>query len=319
MTTIYRPLISLLILGFLGAGASGASPEISVREDEQRLELRAGDAPVLTYHKATVQPPAGADAAFARSGFIHPLHAPSGAVVTGIHPDDHIHHLGLWHAWVNSKHGTDEPDFWNLKEKTGAVRFSRTLALAEAGFEVEQEHVKFVDGANPVVVLREVFSVSAEVVDGAYVIDYGMEQTNVTGEALELPAYRYGGGIAFRGPAGWDAGNSGYLTSEGKVREDSHATRANWCAMWGAVGDGGDGGDATVAILCHPENRDAPQRVRTWPEGKVFFNYVPVQESGWEIGPGETVTLRYRLVVGDGKPDAGELDARWSAYAGEGG
>ncbi|MCB1080023.1 MAG: PmoA family protein, partial [Verrucomicrobiae bacterium] len=61
----------------------------------------------------------------------------------------------------------------------------------------------------------------------------------------------------------------------------------------------------------------APQRIRTWDNGKVFFNYVPVQETGWEIRPGETVTLRYRLVISDGKATAEATEARWSAYAEE--
>ncbi len=295
--------------------ALAADPEIAVIEEGARIEVRCDGKPILTYHKAVVPPPDGRDPAFARSGFIHPVHTPLGSVVTGIHPDDHIHHLGLWHAWVKTKHGADEPDFWNLKAKTGAVRFGKTLSVEGNRFEVEQEHVKMSGDAGPTVVLREVMSVSVAAVDGVYLIDYGLEQTNITDTPLELPAYRYGGGIAFRGPAAWERENSGYLTSEGLVREDSHATRARWCAMWGAVGEGRDG---SVAILCHPANRDAPQRVRTWPDGKVFFNYVPVQESGWQIAPAETIELRYRLVVSDGKPDAARLDAQWDQYATDG-
>ena len=78
----------------------------------------------------------------------------------------------------------------------------------------------------------------------------------------------------------------------------------------------GDGKDATVAILCHPENHDAPQRIRTWDKGPVFFNYVPVQETAWKIAPGESATLRYRLVIADGDPDAKAIEAAWKGYAG---
>ena len=84
-----------------------------------------------------------------------------------------------------------------------------------------------------------------------------------------------------------------------------------------AEGEGRAGSDATVVIMCHPENHDAPQRIRTWDDGRVFFNYVPVQETGWGLKPGENATLRYRIIILDGRPDEKDLEKRWKAYTGE--
>lgn len=312
----------LALLGFattfVCAGHIGAQ-SLRVEEKADTIEIRRGEVPVLTYHKAVVQPPAGQDPAFARSGFIHPLHTPAGGVVTGIHPADHIHHLGLWHAWVHGEHGGKEVDFWNLKGKTGAVRFRESAGVNQkddsAAFAVKQEHVAFKDGkgGEPVVVLNEVLTVTARFADGANIIDYDIRQTNVTDQPLKLAAYRYGGGVAFRAPESWDKTNSDYLTSEGKTRKDSHSTRAKWLAATGPT----EKGDATVAFLCHPSNHDAPQRLRTWDNGKIFLEYVPIQETAWEIKPKETITLRYRLVITDSKPAAAELESKWKAYAKE--
>ena len=117
-------------------------------------------------------------------------------------------------------------------------------------------------------------------------------------------------------PLYWNKENSDYLTSEGKKRADSHTTRARWVAMFGpAEVEGKPGADATLTILCHPDNHDAPQRIRTWNDGRIFFNYVPVQETAWKLGPGESTTLRYRIVISDGKPDADALEKRWKGYA----
>jgi hypothetical protein len=254
---------------------------------------------------------------FVRNGFIHPLYTPKGAIVTGIHPTDHYHHLGLWHAWVHGEHEGKPVDFWNLKDKTGRVRFSKVIGIDNhenaAGFTVEQEAVRYRDGKGgyPIVAPREQLKITARDVDGAYEIDYDITQKNVTEQPLELPAYRYGGGIAYRAPLDWNAENSEYLTSEGKTRKDSHTTRARWVAMTGPT----DKGDSTVTVLCHPENHDAPQHVRTWDNGKVFLNYVPIQETAWEIKAGETITQRYRVVIEDRKPNAAALDARWNRYA----
>ena len=77
----------------------------------------------------------------------------------------------------------------------------------------------------------------------------------------------------------------------------------------------------SLTILCHPENHDFPQRMRVWPaksnNGAIFFNYVPVQEVGWEIKAGETVRMRYRLVVQDEGVEAGEMDGWWERYGKE--
>ncbi|MDZ4401300.1 PmoA family protein [Prosthecobacter sp.] len=299
--------------------ASAAAQTLSVSETEKEIQVMNGDKPVMTYHKALVPPPPEADPIFTRSGFIHPLHAPAGGVVTGIHPADHYHHLGLWHAWVHGEHEGKPVDFWNLKAKTGRVQFVKTLETKQqdgvAGFVVEQEQLRYRDGkgGEPLVVLREKLSVMTRLVEGAYEIDYDIEQKNVSEHALVLAAYRYGGGIAYRAPLDWDATNSDYQTSEGKTRKDSHATRAKWIAMHGPTAKG----EATVTVFCHPKNHDAPQKLRTWDNGKIFLNYVPIQETAWEIKAGETITLRYRVVIADGKTDAAALNTRWERYAKE--
>jgi hypothetical protein len=39
-----------------------------------------------------------------------------------------------------------------------------------------------------------------------------------------------------------------------------------------------------------------------------------VQETGWAIQPGKSITLRYRIVILDGSADAKAIEARWKAY-----
>ena len=236
--------------------------------------------------------------------------------MTGIHPPDHIHHMGLWHAWVHTTLKGREVDFWNLKKKSGTVRFAKTVRLHQsedmAGFTVLQEHVAFVGADNEEqVVLDEWFTIRVRRQDGVYVVDHDTVQMNVTADALELAAYRYGGCLAYRGPLEWDANNSDYLTSDGKTRKDGHATRARWCAMFGPTAHG----DATVSILCHPDNQDAPQRMRLWNSGKIFFNYVPTQEHSWSLAPAESTLMRYRIVIADGQPDPNKINKWWDDYA----
>lgn len=316
-----RPGLVPLMMWWLGAvwlslSSAGAADTANVSVTADTIELRIGDRPVLTYHKTVVSPPAGADPRFARSGFIHPLHAPGGGVVTSIHAPDHIHHYGLWHAWVHTRHRGRAIDFWNVKDGTGTVRYAETLRLIatgdHAGFVVRQEHVSLNDdGSEREVVLSEELEVTVREVDGAYWLDYVTRQTNVTDAPLELEAYRYGGTIGYRAPLDWDASNSNYLSSAGADRTNGHEARARWMAMYGPT----DSGDATVAILGDPRNHDAPQRMRVWPDGRIFFVFVPIQETAWQIAAGATEKMRYRLVVSDGRPDMARLEAAWQILA----
>lgn len=317
------PGLATILLAFFATSIHCAllAAGLSVEERKGSLVIQDGQNEVLVYHTAEVDPPAGADRAYKRSGFIHPLRTPKGKILTGIHPADHYHHLGLWHAWVNAKFGDDKPDFWNLKKKTGRVRYAKTLELIRgkkhAGFVVEQEHVAYV-GDKAVVVLRETFRVVARKIDGAYEIDYFTQQKNVSDTALEFPAYRYGGTIAYRAPALWDKSNSDYLSSEGKTRVDGHQTRSRWCAFHGPAQKESES-IIGLAILCHPANHDFPQRMRVWPpninNGAVFFNYVPIQEKPWRIAPGEVSSMRYRLIAQDSRPESKALNGRWKRFS----
>ena len=102
----------LLLVPFaFAAFIAGAKNNISLKQTEKAITLVRGETPILTYHVAEVPPPKGVDPIYNRNGFIYPLHAPSGGIVTGIHPADHYHHIGLWHAWVNTKYdGKKGPD-----------------------------------------------------------------------------------------------------------------------------------------------------------------------------------------------------------------
>ena len=313
---------SILLLA-LGFSAIASAAELKVTETEETISITRGDVPVLSYHKADIPAPEGQDPVFARSAFIHPLCTPSGQPLTGIQPSDHYHHAGVFHAWVHTKHGYDHPDFWNIGDKTGRVRYAETVGIRpptaadpSAGFTVVQEHVAYKGKEDAgTVVLREELTVTVTAGDDTNLIGYNVKQTNITDTALELPEYRYGGCLAWRGPHDWKAKNSEILTSEGKTRKDSHMSRAKWIAFHGPTATG----RATFGVLMDPKNHDSPQRLRTWSKketnGAPFLCIVPVQETGWEIKPGETITMSYTIVTADSELDAAALEAAWKKSA----
>lgn len=306
------------VLSLFATVASADSQKLVLHENPEGITLSYGETPILTYHKAVVPGPEGMSDLYRKSGFIHPLHTPDGEVVTSIHAPGHEHHMGLWHAWVHTEFRGRPVDFWNVNGDTGLVRYAGSEAVHQdaqtVGFTVRQEQVASAhDGLDEEVVLSEKLTVAVRRENGANVIDYVIRQLNVTDAPLLLPIYRYGGGIAYRAPDNWEDGNAGYVTSEGLDRTEGHATRGRWVAMYGPTASG----DATVVIMGHPSNHDSPQRMRIWPEGKIFFTYVPTQEFDWEIRPGEEIEMRYRVIVSDGRPDPSEIEQQWSHYLAE--
>ncbi|MHC4086264.1 MAG: DUF6807 domain-containing protein, partial [Planctomycetota bacterium] len=228
---------------------------VQVTKDDSVLQIRKGDTKFLQYNHAPVPPPEGKNPLYTRSGFIHPLWSPKGAVLTEIHPADHIHHVGIWMPWTKTKFEGKEVDFWNLAGGQGTVRFVKFLSTTSGpvygGFKAEMEHVALKTADGEKVVLREERDVRVYNIGGPkkeyWLWDFVSRQRCVADSPLYQVKYRYGG-FGFRAAAEWEGENAMYLTSEGKTRKDGHATRARWCEAAGAI----EGKWAGITFLSHP-------------------------------------------------------------------
>ncbi len=283
------------------------------------LELEVGDAKVMRYHHAIMPPPAGKSKLYERSGFIHPLWSPMGAVLTDIHPPDHIHHMGIWMPWAKTEFEGKSVDFWNLDDGQGTVRFVKYLGTTTGpvygGFRAKQHHVALQTDVGEKLVLDEVWDVRVYNVGepnaGYWLWDFMSTQRNVADTALHQKKYRYGG-FGFRGARQWKEENAAYLTSEGKTRADANGTTARWCDTSGKI-ENWQG----VTFFSHPKNFRHPEAMRIWPpkDKYVFFNFCPSAPEDWEMKPGEDHVFRYRLFVHEGKPDVDTIERIWHDYA----
>lgn len=300
----------------LQSGAKGSAERVEVKPDQDGLEIAVGGAKVLRFHSAVMAPPKGAAKEYARSGFIHPLWAPNGAVLTRIHAPDHIHHLGIWNPWTSTEFEGRKVDFWNIKDKKGTVRFvkflSQTSGPVFGGFKAAMEHVDLSAPGGEKVALNEeqeirVWNVGGDA--GYYLVDFITTQRCASASPLLLLKYRYGG-LGFRATAEWQSNNSDYLTSEGKNRQTGHGTRGRWCNIFGTTGKG----PAGIEFMSHPANRDHPEPMRIWPESNVFFNFCPIQAKEWKLEPGNDYTLRYRMYVYSGTISPETCERLWQDF-----
>ena len=293
---------------------------------DSALTIFSGDQPLLTYQFRTVYPPKGIDTNYKRSGFIHPLYAPHGQVLTNIQPKDHYHHYGIWNPWTHTFFEGDTVDFWNIKGHQGTVRFVKFTSQKSnskySEYTALHEHVVFKKEGSEKVALNEWQTV--RVYDPGnnkdqYIVDITSKMSCASQSPLLIVAYRYGG-LGWRATEFWDKDNSEMLTSEGKTRDNTDNTKGKWIMVYGSLPGNDEGG---IVMFSHPSNYNHPEPLRIWDKkanggrGDVFANFAPTKDKDWLLEPGKTYTLKYRLVVFNGKFDAAKAESAWQKFVKE--
>ncbi len=299
---------------------------IFLQKDTHNLTLFRNDNPILSYRFGITYPPPGADPLFKRSGFIHPLWSPGGEVLSRIQPPDHYHHYGIWGPWTLTHIGKRKVDFWNLREGEGTVQFNSFLSEYEgavfSGFQALQQHIDFGAKGEDQVALSELLDVrvwNVQQKENRWIIDYTTTINSPLPEGIMLDAYRYGGGIGFRATGKWEKDNCTVLTSEGKTRIDADGSFARWCIVEGASDT--KEGRSGILFLSHPSNRMHPEPMRVWPldanggRGDMYFEFVPIRHEDWKLDPKKNYTLKYRMVVFDGRMDTKTAEKYWASFA----
>jgi hypothetical protein len=259
---------------------------------------------------------------YQRGGYIHPVLSPSGKQITDDYPRNHKHHHGIWFAWTHTEFEGREPDFWNMGDGKGFVKFvslDKTWSgPVHAGFISQHRQMDLTENKEkPKTALNETWNVKLYAIGNSptqpcFLFDMEITDTCAHGP-LKLPRYRYGG-IGVRGNWAWNGKDKlNFLNSEGmtdRSKGDKAETVGRWAHMGGLV----DGALTGIAVLGHPDNVRAPQPQRIHPT-EPFLNLAPQQAGDIEITPEKPLTLRYRFVVADGAPDKTELDRLWNDYA----
>ncbi|MGR3811251.1 DUF6807 domain-containing protein [Jiulongibacter sp. NS-SX5] len=292
--------------------------KLEFKKEDGQLAIYQNQGKLLGYQMDKKAVPEGVNKAFERSGFIHPLNTPKGKRLTRIQPPDHYHHYGIWNPWTHVRYKGDTLDFWNLNKKQGTVRFSKLLKEVNgpvfSEFKVLHEHVLLI-GSNEEVALNEIQTMRVTPInESSYLLDFTFEYNCATDAPFEILEYRYAG-FGWRTTEEWDNQNSTVLSSEGKTRKDADGTLARWCIVQGKLGNSTGG----AIMLSHPQNINHPEPLRIWPEnqygrGDMFANFAPTKTQDWTVEPGKTYTLRYRLVVFDGKATALDAEKAWKQF-----
>jgi hypothetical protein len=296
---------------------NAGEPAVGVRATREgnNVTLTHQAKPILRYQGDLSPLPDGYKKEFQRGGYVHPVHTPTGRVVTDDYPPNHKHHHGIWAPWTKTRFEGREPDFWNMGDAKGTVEFVELANVfsggSAAGLVAKHRQVDLTAKPERKVALNETWELVAYNVTGPYrVFDLTIRQECATTSPLELPKYHYGG-LGFRGARAWDKRlNATFLTSEGKERMNGNETRGRWCRISGKS----DGELCSVTVMDHPSNFRHPQPMRLHPD-EPFFCFAPQQLGDFAIEPGKPYVVRYRFVVADGELPVEQIERLWNQFA----
>jgi hypothetical protein len=247
----------------------------------------------------------------------HPVNTPSGRRLTDLAPGDHHHHRGVFLAWHTtefwekadfSELGPTAPPYgWNIHRGDfwGWGQYAPTdeVVITNRDFRLESadaEHGKVgIDNdwrIHGKVLMNEHLLADAREQDGAFIIDLTYDLVPVVDLVLNQTSF---GGFCVRAR---NDGESCYAGPEGKIdRPDPHYSvpELNWPpAPWNDYSIKlTEGATIGCTVIDHPENPPS-----TWHNPRYIWMINPcfVDKGPFKAKSGETLKLRYRLVVHDG-------------------
>jgi hypothetical protein len=223
---------------------------------------------------------------------------------------DHPWHRALWWSWK----AINGVNFWEENQRgTEPVKVEVTTK-GDGSARIDMTIAYHLPEQAPVATEHRLITVGEPDASGSYFIDWQatfapaddnevvFNQNSYTGLALRLAAE-----FSVETAAGQPAWT--FRDSEG--RTNSNDKTARWVAYQGTATNGQPAG---VAIFDHPENPRYP----TWWQTRDHYPYMNPSLACREavtLSPGQSLALRYRILVYQGEKTPEGLDSAWKAFS----
>jgi Methane oxygenase PmoA len=255
-----------------------------------------------------------------RKPHLHPVATPSGLVLTRVEPPDHPWQRGLWFVVKF----VDGDNFWEEGDPAGwgVQRHEAPPRLVDGAVEGE---LSWIRPDRTTMAIRERRRLRhLALADDAYAIDWDVALQAPRDAVLDRTPFNgmWGGysGLAFRGRGDWSG--TRLLLDDDVPCERVAPRRSPWCDLSGPASVGGPAGG--ICVLDHPHNPAHPvpfyaaSRVPGPGYGEGWANTLYpafLWDGPLRLAAGDTLRLRYRVVVHDGLWDAERCAAAWAEYA----
>lgn len=293
------PLISLLLVTACSAPA-GSSPSLRAEQLDNRIRIIAGDDLVTEYRYSPDQ----------KYPYFYPVVGPwSGQSVTTESSEPYPHHHSLFFGldFVNGG------NYWQDGLERGQIIVEETEILQATGDEVAFRQTSVWSRPGTESPFRDERVIRVRAPDGDHrVIDFDITLTPLIDVRVRKTNHSL---FAARMVPELSVESGGTLVNARGDRnaEGTFGVEAEWADFYGQR----DGVVEGLAILEHPGNRWAPSPWFTRDYG--FFSPTPFEwlEDGLELLQGETLRLRYRVIVHGGTPEEAEIARLYAEYVGE--
>ena len=304
--------IALVLFSIWGAAAEAAAPSYQWKTETDSVSLLADGKVVYGCH-------------FTKEGYpyVHPLRLPGGPVMSAFAPADHPWHRGLWFSWKY----LNDVNYWEFSKDRPNQPDGKTTVVDAAVPEVTDSQATIrlkLEYSKGQVVLTEARELSMSVprADGCYTIDwkstFAAKGQDVVFERTPPDKASWGGyaGLGFR--AAQSMREFKAIDSEGRVgRQQAHGKQARWMDFSGVFGEKDErptpGG---VAIFDHPAN---PRHPTPWylsdNAGLPYFGPALLFVQPMTLKAGESMTIKYRILLHPGLGDRAGLENQYQAFA----
>lgn len=229
---------------------------------------------------------------------------------------DHVHHRSFWmtHGDVNGV------DFWAEGNDCGKIKPLGDAAIrGGTTARLDARHAwQTPDGKT---LLTDLWQLTFDDRDGVQWIDCVFTLTAGDEDVVFGDTKEGSFGIRVAGTMKVDAKKGGkILNAEGQTDKQAWGQPSPWVDYSGPVGGERQG----VTIMNHPDSYGYPTRWHVRNYGLFAANPFGVHHfvgggktGGKTLPAGESLQLRYRVVLHDGDADAIDLEALWNAYQGD--
>ncbi len=250
--------------------------------------------------------------------YFHPMATSSGINLTGLRPEDHPWHRGLWFSWKF----INKVNYWEESRETGLSEGRTSILHFQGRISTDktthlQLKLSYTPAASTTPVLIEVrkVTISAPDKDGIYTIDWESEFFAGAKQVVfdRTPLEHEAGGKKWGGYAGLslrmnqDVNGGLFHNSEGQQGEAvAHRQPAQWMSYTPPNG-------GFVVLLDHPDNLNYPNK---WyiSEKMGFFSPSVVHDVPHTLQPHSSLKLKHRVIVSGGALNPPEIEALYTDW-----
>lgn len=291
-----------------------------LEKSDASIKLVEGDDRVLAYNHGDIISDSLPEDDYrrSRSCYIHPLWGLNGEVLTDDFPADHVHHHGVFWTWPHVEIDGRHYDLW--VSRGIRQRFIKWLHRSEGPVAavIGVENGWFVDDRQVMTERIWIRAFQASETQRAIDLQLVFSPTDRPVKLVGSPGKSYGG-LTVRFDV-WPRRDAIVRVPERTLRhvgsgqasaEDLSNTRLPWASLSSHFPDAPHRSAGT--ILIHPDHPDYPPTWLTRCYGPLCVGWPGVE--GREFQPGESFTLRYRLLVHKTEVEHAHLQQAYAAYS----